>query len=91
MTTRQQILYLWLAEGDLATAVVGWAFHDGAAGRGPALPDGEPPYATGTAALEAGWFLLQSPPPVAVQRGREYETGHLTNEFVFERRVDCGA
>jgi hypothetical protein len=90
MTTRQQVLYLWLAEGDLATPVVGWAFHDGAAGQGPDLPLIEPPYATGVAALEDGWFLMQSPPPAGVEPGREYETGELVNEFVFERRVEVG-
>jgi hypothetical protein len=88
MTTRQQILYLWLAEGDLSTMVVGWAFHDGTGGAGPGLPEGEPPYATGLAALGAGWFMLQSPPPVRVEPGHEYETGHLANEFVFERRIE---
>ena len=29
---RQQILYLWLSEGALDTAVIGWAFFDGAKG-----------------------------------------------------------
>lgn len=88
---RQQVLYLWLAEGDLATSVVGWAFHDGTVGAGPGLPAGEPPYASGTAALEAGWCLLQSPPPIRVEPGHEYETGHLANEFVFERRIEVQA
>ena len=76
MATRQQVLYLWLAEGALDTPVVGWAFHDGTAGRGPALPGGEPPYASGAAALEDGWCLLQSPAPQALQRGAEHDTGY---------------
>lgn len=84
---RQQILYLWLAEGALDSATVGWAFHDGSGGRGPGLPDTEPPYPTGVAALEDGWFLLQSPAPYALQPGSEHGTSYLPNEFVFERTV----
>ena len=81
---RQQVLYLWLSEGALDTPVVGWAFHDGAAGRGPRLPGEEPPYADGVAALRDGWRLLQSPPPPPADGT---ETGYLQHEFVFERRV----
>jgi len=85
---RQQILYLWLAEGALDTQTVGWAFHDGTRGQGPALPEGEPPYPTGVAALEDGWFMLQSPAPIAPPPGAEHEVAYLANEFVFERRVE---
>lgn len=88
MSVRQQVLYLWLAEGALDMQTVGWAFHDGSAGRGAGLPDAEPPYGTGVAALEDGWFLLQSPVPPPVQPGAEYGTSYLANEFVFERRVE---
>ncbi len=88
MGTRQQLLYLWLAEGAIDTAVVSWAFHDGCAGRGPGLPAGEPPYADGLAALRDGWCLLQSAPSVPLTPGNEHAPGPLLNEFVFERRVD---
>jgi hypothetical protein len=88
MKTRQQVLYLWLAEGTLETSPVGWAFHDGTAGQGPALPPNEPPYATGVAALEDGWMLLQSPAPYALEPGQEHGTSYLANEFIFERRID---
>ena len=88
MTQRQQVLYLWLAEGAIDTETIGWAFHDGTAGQGPALPEGDPPYATGLAALEAGWFLIQSPAPYPLIPGAEHEVSYLANEFVFERRVD---
>ena len=84
---RQQVLYLWTSEGALDMPVVAWAFHDGAAGKGPALPAGDPPYATGTKALEDGWFLLQSPPPPRIIEGREHQPGYLEHEFVFTRRV----
>ena len=87
MAQRQQVLYLWLAEGALDTKAVGWAFHDGAAGKGPALPETEPPYETGLAALEDGWFLLQSPAPYTLHPGAEHATSYLPNEFIFERKI----
>lgn len=86
--TRQQVLYLWLAEGALDTAVVAWAFHDGTRGAGQPIPEDDPPYATGVKALEDGWMLLQSPPPPAIEAGREHQPSYLQNEFVFERRVE---
>ena len=86
--TRQQVLYLWLAEGALDTETVGWAFHDGTRGAGPSLPEGEPPYKNGVEALEDGWCLLQSPAPYQLQPGAEHATSYLPNEFVFERRVE---
>jgi hypothetical protein len=88
MALRQQILYLWLAEGALDTETVGWAFHDGTSGAGPQLPEVEPPYPTGLAALQEGWFLIQSPAPYPLHTGAEYEVSYLANEFVFERRID---
>lgn len=88
MPVRQQVLYLWLAEGALDTETVGWAFHDGTGGQGPALPQTEPPYATGLAALEQGWCLIQSPAPYPLFPGAEHAVSYLANEFVFERRVE---
>ena len=52
--TKQQVLYLWLAEGALDMPVVAWAFHDGAAGGGLPIPGEDPPYANGVKALEDG-------------------------------------
>ena len=89
MSERQQVLYLWLAEGALDTETVGWAFHDGTAGVGPPLPENDPPYASGQAALEDGWFLIQSPAPAPLQQGSEHEVAYLANEFIFERRIEC--
>jgi hypothetical protein len=88
MNTRQQVLYLWLAEGALDTETIGWAFHDGTSGQGPQLPDTEPPYATGVAALEDGWFLIQSPAPYPLLPGAEHAVTYLANEFIFERRIE---
>lgn len=88
MAMRQQVLYLWLAEGALDTETVAWAFHDGTSGEGPQLPATEPPYPTGLAALEQGWFLIQSPAPYTIHPGAEHEVSYLANEFVFERRIE---
>ena len=92
MTLRQQVLTLWLAEGALDTPVVGWALHDGSGGRGPGLPEGDPPYPNGVAALEDGWLLLQAPAAAPPRPpGDELGTGPLPYEFVFERRVTLEA
>jgi hypothetical protein len=91
MPLRQQILYLWLDEGALDNAVVGWAFHDGTRGLGPGLAqtsEAQPPYATGVAALEDGWFLFQSPILHPVNPAAAHTVSYLPNEFVFERRVE---
>jgi hypothetical protein len=88
MPIRQQVLQLWLAEAALDTGVVSWAFHDGCQGRGPGLPEGAPPYATGADALCDGWLLLQAPAPQSIVDGAEHEPGPLLNEFVFERRIE---
>ena len=85
---RQQVLYLWLAEGALDTSTIAWSFYDGTSGDGPALPSDQPPYSTGLAALEDGWFMLQSPAPYMLQPGAEHSTSYLPNEFIFQRTID---
>ncbi len=86
MSVRQQILYLWMSESALDSEVIAWALHDGTQGAGDALPEGDPPYSTGVAALEDGWLLLQAPLVAPPLTGRESEPGYLQYEFVFERR-----
>ena len=85
---RQQVLYLWLAEGALDTGTIAWAFHDGTKGKGPGLPDCEPPFTNGVAALEDGWFLLQSPASYVTQPGAEHGASYLPNEFVIVRSIE---
>ncbi len=87
---RQQVLMLWLAGPGLDGRVLGWSFFDGTEGSGP-QPIADPPYATGTAALVAGWRLLQMSPLVPPTPGHERETSFLKHEFVFERLVDLDA
>ena len=79
---RQQILDLWLHSDALDSAVCAWAFYDGTAGA-HALPEGEPPYATGVDALLDGWFLLQAPGRI----GLDEIGGVPATRFVFERRT----
>ena len=87
MSTRQQVLMLWLASSAMDGAVLGWAFHDGTAGAGPQL-EGEHPYATGVAALQDGWRLLQMSPLLPAYPGHERDTSFLKHEFVFERLIE---
>ena len=88
---RQQILYLWLAEGALDSKTVGWSFYDGASGAGTGIPDKQPPYPNGVAALEDGWFMLQSPAPHEPQPGDEHGTSYLPNEFIFSRSIELNS
>ena len=55
---------------------------------GPGLPDADPPYKSGEAALRDGWFLLQSAQLIPPPPGLEHTNSYLEHEFVFERRVD---
>ena len=84
---RQQILYLWASGSALDSGTIGWAFHDGSDGSGPAIPAASPPYANGVAALRDGWMLLQSSQLVPPGPGDEHRNSYLEYEFVFERRV----
>lgn len=86
-TVRQQVLYLWADGSGLDSGTVGWAFHDGADGAGPSLPDANPPYPNGVAALRDGWMLLQSAQLIPPTPGEEHVNSYLEYEFVFERRV----
>lgn len=88
MIERQQILYLWTMGSSLDRRVIGWAFHDGTNGSGPGLPDEDPPYPTGVAALTDGWMLLQSSQLIPPAPGQEHVNSYLEYEFVLERRVD---
>ncbi len=87
---RQQVLMLWLASAGLDGRVLGWSFFDGTNGVGP-QPHGDPPYASGTAALVAGWRLLQMSALIPPTPGHERETSFLKHEFVFERLVGIDA
>ncbi|NNE73717.1 MAG: hypothetical protein HKN26_08650 [Acidimicrobiales bacterium] len=85
---RQQVLFLWTAEASIDASVIAWSWHDGTDGRGPAAPEGSPPYPVASAALRDGWFLIQAPGPGATPT--THETGDFRYQFVFQRVVEPG-
>lgn len=89
MTTRQQVLFLYLATSALDTPVVGWSLYDGSNDdpTPPVEARPEPPYATGVDALRDGWRLIQasSLPPPSPETARQ--VSYLKHEFVFEKMV----
>ena len=87
---RQQVLGLFVASSALDSGVVAWAFYDGT-GRTTRMAgdEDEPPYATGLAALEDGWRLIQASPLVNHGAGDEFRTGYLKYEFFFEKLIDA--
>jgi hypothetical protein len=91
MAQRQQILVLWLANGDLASGVCAWAVYDGASGDQHGSGDSdEPPYPSALAAMRAGWRLIQFPALQASPPGAEHTTGALKHQCVLERMVEQG-
>jgi hypothetical protein len=88
---RQQVLVLYLADSSLTSDVIAWALYDGT-GRESAETGDCPdrPFATGLAALEAGWRLISMSPLRAAAPGAEYVTSYLKFEFVFERLISVG-
>jgi len=86
--TRQQILHMWLGGPALDLHCVAWSFFDATDGAGPALPDDDPPYATGLDAMRDGWMLISITAPAPTNPDPHAPPGYLDNEFVFERRID---
>tara|TARA_Y100001960_G_C14156900_1_gene578795 strand:+ start:207 stop:500 length:294 start_codon:yes stop_codon:yes gene_type:complete len=83
---RQQVLVLYLGSSALDSGVIAWAFYDGTGqSRRMAGDEDEPPYATGVAALEGGWRLIQASPLIQHGTGDEFRTGYLKYEFFFEK------
>ena len=86
---RQQVLILYLATPALDSEVCAWTLYDGTGRSRPTTGDSDvPPYATGLAALQDGWRLLQISPVAPPAPGHEYDVSTLRNEFVFERVVE---
>lgn len=87
-TERQQVLFLWLDDSNLAGRVIAWTFHDGSGTTDDLVgTDGAPPYARGTDALADGWRLLQVSPLLPPAPGAEHTVSYLKHEFLFERIV----
>ena len=88
MTSRQQILVLYLATSALDTHVVGWSTYDGTGQSFHMAGDCDtPPYKTGLDALLDGWRLIQASPLISHNSGDEFRTDYLKYEFWFEQIV----
>ena len=86
---RQQVLVLYLKNSALDSGVAAWAMYDGTGRKRHMSGDAdEPPYATGLAALQDGWRLIQASPLLDHGVGDEFRTGYLKYEFFFERLIE---
>ena len=84
---RQQVLYLWLAEGALDTGTIAWAFTTVL--RAKAQPCQIVSRLIKTVLLLSKMVgLLQSPAPYMIQPGAEHGASYLPNEFVFVRSIE---
>lgn len=82
------MLVLYLANSALDSPVAAWSRYDGTGAiRHQAGGDEEPPYATGLAALQDGWRLIQASPLIDHNSGDEFRTGYFKYEFFFEKLV----
>ena len=89
MSTRQQVMVLYLKSSALDTGVVAWAFYDGTGKSSHMSGDqDEVPYKTGLHALRDGWRLIQASPLVTHEQGAEFQTDYLKYEFFFEKLVE---
>ena len=86
MAQRQKVMVLYLATSALDSNVTGWSLYDGT-GRDPhTTGDSEtPPYATGLAALQDGWRVIQFPQLIPPYPNMEYTTSFQMYEFIFEK------
>jgi hypothetical protein len=89
MSTRQQVLVLYLGNSALDAPVVAWATYDGTGRTTPMAGDAEePPYPTGVHALRDGWRLFQAAQLLPHPRGEELDLSYLKYEFLFEKLID---
>ena len=90
MTTRQQVLVLYLDTSALDSWVKGWARYDGTGSTRPTTGDSdEPPYKTGVDALLDGWRLFQASQLLPHARGEEFDLAYLKYEFFFEQLAEA--
>ena len=89
MSTKQQVLVLYLSSSALDANVIAWAKYDGTGIDDHMAGDSdEPLYRSGVEALADGWRLIQASPLTAHAPGDEFRTGYLKYEFFFEKLVD---
>lgn len=85
---RQRLLFLYLQNSALDSAVLGWSRYDGDSSAQPVLGElEEAPYATELDALRDGWRLIQMS-QLAPQPNEATDPGWMSFEAIFERLVD---
>ncbi|MEM9418417.1 MAG: hypothetical protein AAGA25_05080 [Planctomycetota bacterium] len=82
---RQNLLFLYLANSSLSSAVVAWSNYDGTTTDPPEMDDPEPPYTSALAAMRDGWRVLQVSPLTAPPTGREFDLDYLKFEVILEK------
>ncbi len=82
---RQKLLFLYLANSDLHSAVVAWSTFDGTSQDRPDMDRPEPPYATAVEAMRDGWRVIQVSPLQAPPAGREFDVDYLKHEIILEK------
>jgi len=88
VSTRQQVLVLYLQTSGLDSKVIAWSQYDGTGREEHMAGDQQlPPYATGLAALQDGWRMIQASTLSPHAPGDEYRTAYLKYEFFFEKLV----
>jgi len=88
MPRAQQVLFLWLDNSALDSAVTGWAYYDGADLN---RTQEQRPYARGVDALADGWRLISTSPLRPSSEIEHLQADHLRFEFVFERFADLAS
>ncbi|HYE08205.1 MAG TPA: hypothetical protein VEL07_22015 [Planctomycetota bacterium] len=89
MTSRQQLLVLWLTHSDPGGEVAAWSRYDAAgADTGMSGDQDAPPYGSALAAMRDGWRIIQYPRALTPASGDEFRLGFLKHEFVLERVVE---
>ena len=82
MSTKQQVLVLYLSSSALDANVIAWAKYDGTGIDDHMAGDSdEPLYRSGVEALGDGWRLIQASPLTAHAPGDEFRTGYLKYEI----------
>jgi hypothetical protein len=82
---RQEVLVLYLSNSSLDSRVVSWTRYNSPGRSSEVADEPEPPYATGVAALEDGWRLIQAAQLVPANAGMEYAISFQKFEFWLER------
>ena len=88
---RQKLLFLYLANSALGSAVVGWSSYDGTTTEGPDRDSPEPPYDSALDAMREGWRVIQVSPLQAQPPGQEYELDYLPFEVILEKLEEASA